>query len=124
MPNTEKFLIAHLLRRAGFGATPQELERYVAQGYEATVEELLNPEAEPVDRYAFLRYQPGFWKPVTSPGMGSAAFQAGIGACSPISQPASLSSASPVARGASSSSVAMVSFQRLRKPNMEIMFSD
>ena len=36
-------LAAHLLRRAGFGATRAELDSYVAQGYEETVEELLNP---------------------------------------------------------------------------------
>ena len=36
-------LIAHLLRRAGFGATPDELDSYAAKGYEATVEELLDP---------------------------------------------------------------------------------
>ena len=30
-------LMAHLLRRAGFGATREELERYAAQGYEAVV---------------------------------------------------------------------------------------
>ncbi len=35
--------MAHLLRRAGFGATREELEGYVAKGYEATVEELLHP---------------------------------------------------------------------------------
>jgi uncharacterized protein (DUF1800 family) len=40
-------LMAHLLRRAGFGARRDELERYVAQGYEATVEELLHPEKAP-----------------------------------------------------------------------------
>src|SRR5262245_36111356 len=40
-------LMAHLLRRAGFGATREELERYVAKGYEATVEELLHPEDGP-----------------------------------------------------------------------------
>jgi uncharacterized protein (DUF1800 family) len=40
-------LMAHLLRRAGFGARRDELERYVAQGYEATVEELLHPEQAP-----------------------------------------------------------------------------
>jgi uncharacterized protein (DUF1800 family) len=34
--------MAHLLRRAGFGATPGELERALAQGYERTVEELLD----------------------------------------------------------------------------------
>ena len=40
-------LMAHLMRRAGFGASYEELERRVANGYEATVEELLNPEAQP-----------------------------------------------------------------------------
>ena len=64
--------MAHLMRRAGFGVSRDELETRVAKGYEATVEELLNPDAEPVDRYEFLRYHPGFWKPITSPGMGSA----------------------------------------------------
>ena len=34
-------LIAHLLRRAGFGARRDELETYAARGYEATAEELL-----------------------------------------------------------------------------------
>ena len=43
MPQQDIALMAHLLRRAGFGATRDELERYVAQGYEATVEELLHP---------------------------------------------------------------------------------
>ena len=37
-------LMAHLLRRAGFGATREELEAYVVKGYETTVEELLYPE--------------------------------------------------------------------------------
>ena len=44
MPHSEIALLAHLMRRAGFGATRDELEGYVAQGYEATVEELLYPE--------------------------------------------------------------------------------
>ena len=43
MAQADLALMAHLTRRAGFGATREELERYVAQGYEATVEELLNP---------------------------------------------------------------------------------
>ena len=37
-------LMAHLMRRAGFGASYEELERRAAKGYEATVEELLHPE--------------------------------------------------------------------------------
>ncbi|HCP23876.1 MAG: DUF1800 domain-containing protein [SAR202 cluster bacterium] len=40
-------LMAHLLRRAGFGATLPELEAYQTKGYEATVEELLHPEDAP-----------------------------------------------------------------------------
>ncbi len=36
-------LIAHLLRRAGFGATPDELDRAIDAGYDATLESLLSP---------------------------------------------------------------------------------
>ncbi len=43
MGDTDIALMAHLLRRAGFGATRDELEGYMAKGYEATVEELLHP---------------------------------------------------------------------------------
>ncbi len=39
----ELTLMAHLLRRAGFGATRDELEECVSRGYDAVVEELLNP---------------------------------------------------------------------------------
>ena len=39
----EMALMAHLMRRAGFGAAREELEQRVAKGYDATVEELLNP---------------------------------------------------------------------------------
>ena len=52
-------LMAHLLRRAGFGATRDELESYLAKGYEATVEELLHPENSPPaqeDEYLIRRY--------------------------------------------------------------------
>ncbi|MGH8059431.1 MAG: DUF1800 family protein, partial [Candidatus Entotheonellia bacterium] len=74
MANEDIELMAHLMRRAGFGASREEVEARAAKGYEATVEELVNPEAEPVDRHEFLRYHPGFWKPITSPGMGMAAW--------------------------------------------------
>ena len=40
-------LMAHLMRRAGFGATFEELEQYAARGYEATVDELLSPMEQP-----------------------------------------------------------------------------
>jgi hypothetical protein len=58
MPDTNEIvLMAHLMRRAGFGARRDELEDYAAQGYEATVEKLLNVgddshlEKDIVDRY-------------------------------------------------------------------------
>ena len=47
MTQDETTLIAHLLRRAGFGATRDELKNYVRKGYEATVEEILHPEKAP-----------------------------------------------------------------------------
>ena len=36
-------LMAHLLRRAGFGASRDELDQYLAKGYAAVIEELLYP---------------------------------------------------------------------------------
>jgi len=47
MANDGLGLMAHLLRRAGFGAALKELEEYQARGYEATVEYLLHPEKVP-----------------------------------------------------------------------------
>ena len=44
---TDLELMAHLYRRAGFGATRDQLEASLAKGYDATVEELLHPEAQP-----------------------------------------------------------------------------
>jgi hypothetical protein len=65
-------LMAHLMRRAGFGAGRDELEARVAKGYEATVEELLHPETqEPVDAYTLLRYQPASLLPGGQPPMGN-----------------------------------------------------
>jgi hypothetical protein len=64
--------MAHLMRRAGFGASRDELEARVAKGYEATVEELLHPETqEPVDTYSLLRYQPAALLPGGQPPMGN-----------------------------------------------------
>ena len=41
--STDVELMAQLLRRAGFGATRDQIDGYLEQGYEATVEELLYP---------------------------------------------------------------------------------
>ncbi len=61
MADKDIALMAHLMRRAGFGATRDELEAYVAKGYEATVEELLYPEAQPtLEEDLYLRDYPEF----------------------------------------------------------------
>ncbi len=39
--------MSHLMQRAGFGASYDELERRAARGYETTVEELIHPENQP-----------------------------------------------------------------------------
>ena len=63
-------LMAHLMRRAGFGVTRDELEARVAKGYEATVEELVDPEAAgvpPTESYILYRYYPGAHLPPAEP---------------------------------------------------------
>jgi len=47
MADKDIALMAHLMRRAGFGAQYHELEARAAKGYEETVEELLHPEDNP-----------------------------------------------------------------------------
>jgi uncharacterized protein (DUF1800 family) len=50
-------VMAHLLRRTGFGATRDQIDQYVAKGYEETVEDLLNPvAARPEDQDLMDRY--------------------------------------------------------------------
>ena len=61
MADNEIALMAHLMRRAGFGATQDELEPRVAKGYEATVEELLHPENQAdLDLDFMMRYRPEY----------------------------------------------------------------
>ena len=61
MPDQDVALMAHLFRRAGFGASRDEVEAKAAQGYEAVVEELLNPETQPdIDLDLMLRLNPAF----------------------------------------------------------------
>jgi hypothetical protein len=43
-PEWDTQTAAHLLRRAGFSAPPDEVERFVEQGFEASLQEVLNPE--------------------------------------------------------------------------------
>ncbi|MDE0824203.1 MAG: DUF1800 family protein [Dehalococcoidia bacterium] len=47
MASADIELMAHLMRRAGFGATYEELEQFAADGYDTTVDELLSPMEQP-----------------------------------------------------------------------------
>ena len=76
MGNKDIALMAHLMRRAGFGATYDELEARAARGYEATVEELVDPDAHGVpdyDELTLARYFPDMEVP-SAPAMGTANF--------------------------------------------------
>src|SRR5499426_668570 len=54
-------LMGHLFRRAGFGATRDELEAALARGYEATVDDLLHPEqASDLEEDLLFRSFPDF----------------------------------------------------------------
>jgi uncharacterized protein (DUF1800 family) len=56
---TDLELMGHLFRRAGFSATRDELESALAEGYEATVDRLLQPEAVPdLDLDLAFRFYP------------------------------------------------------------------
>src|SRR5437016_14481941 len=68
-------MMANLMRRAVFGEGRDEVEARAANGYEATVEELLHPETQPaVDVYTLLRYQPASLLPGGQPPMGNVNF--------------------------------------------------
>ena len=65
MADEDLGLMAHLLRRAGFGATREELEAYAAQGYDEVVEDLVDIErCPPVDEDILHRYIGGEGPPV------------------------------------------------------------
>jgi len=55
-------LMAHLLRRAGFGASRAEIEARAAQGYDNVVAELLNPGNEPgIEEDLMYRAYPSYF---------------------------------------------------------------
>ena len=57
MPDTDLALMAHLMRRVGFGSTREELEALTARSYESVVEDLLHPENSPdIDEDIAQRY--------------------------------------------------------------------
>jgi len=65
MADREIALMAHLLRRAGFGASRDEVEARVAQGYDNVVEELLNVGDGPgIDEDLMYRAYPAYFDKV------------------------------------------------------------
>ena len=64
-------LIAHLIRRAAFGATREQLDAYAARGYEATVEELLHPgDEQRMGDDLIRRFHPEFCSMMGAQGNG------------------------------------------------------
>jgi uncharacterized protein (DUF1800 family) len=68
-------LIAHLMKRAGFGADREELERRCQIGYEETVEELLDPKNSDIPAFdpdTLYRHHPAMENPGGNPLNGQA----------------------------------------------------
>ncbi|MBM3934338.1 MAG: DUF1800 domain-containing protein, partial [SAR202 cluster bacterium] len=61
MASNELALVAHLMRRAGFGASRAEMDRLARRGYDAVVDDLVHPERFPdvemdiIERYNHAR---------------------------------------------------------------------
>jgi len=65
---TDLSLMAHLLRRAGFGSDREELERYASKSYEDVVDDLVNPEKfGEVEDEILTRYYPHLHGGIESP---------------------------------------------------------
>ena len=63
MAQEDVALMAHLLRRAGFGASRDEIEAKAAQGFDKTVEEFLNPSSQPqLEEDLMFRLQPAWYQ--------------------------------------------------------------
>ena len=63
MADQDVGLMAHLMRRAAFGASRDEIEARVARGYDRTVEELLNPQDQPdVEHDLMFRMHPSYYQ--------------------------------------------------------------
>ena len=63
MADQDIALMAHLMRRAGFGASRDEIEARASQSYDQTVEELLNPGSQPgIDEDLMYRLQPSYYQ--------------------------------------------------------------
>ena len=61
MADQDIALVAHLMRRAGFGASRDEIEAKAAQGYDTVVQELLNPTGG-LDEDILMRYNPAYYE--------------------------------------------------------------
>lgn len=62
MANQDVALMAHLMRRAGFGASRAELEELTARGFDTVVDELLAPESQDtgLNEDIMTRYHPSY----------------------------------------------------------------
>ena len=59
MPDTDLTLYAHLMRRAGFGATRAELEELTTKSYDQVIDDLIHPERIPdINEDVLMRYYP------------------------------------------------------------------
>ncbi len=72
MSNKDILLMAHLMRRVGFGSTKNELEKYAQIGYENQVDLILDSEPNyEISTHMINRYQPDYGSPMGNSSNGA-----------------------------------------------------
>jgi uncharacterized protein (DUF1800 family) len=91
MSNKDIMLMAHLMRRVGFGSTKDELEEYIKNGYDNQVDIILDSEPNyEISKHLINRYQPDYGSPMGNSSNGASWLYKMIWSDSPFKEKISL----------------------------------
>jgi hypothetical protein len=91
MSNKDIMLMAHLMRRVGFGSNKDELEKYVKNGYDNHVDLILDSEPNyEISKHLINRYQPDYGSPMGNSSNGASWLYKMIWSDSPFKEKISL----------------------------------
>tara|TARA_B110001454_G_scaffold42720_1_gene41908 strand:+ start:635 stop:2056 length:1422 start_codon:yes stop_codon:yes gene_type:complete len=91
MSNKDIMLMAHLMRRVGFGSTKDELEEYIKNDYDNQVDIILDSEPNyEISKHLINRYQPDYGSPMGNSSNGASWLYKMIWSDSPFKEKISL----------------------------------
>jgi uncharacterized protein (DUF1800 family) len=91
MSNKDVMLMAHLMRRVGFGSSKDELEKYVKNGYDNQVDLIIDSEPNyEISKHLINRYQPDYGSPMGNSSNGASWLYKMIWSDSPFKEKISL----------------------------------